>query len=120
MIRFLSLGLFVVFISLGTIFFPQKPIKKLYQILESLDDLYLIDKKEVIKETICNNVKTGFILKHNLLYEETFEGTDPFHQIHQQFSEEHSFQAVTEPVFYGENRGNLNLGMEISGRQKTD
>ncbi|ERM84322.1 hypothetical protein P872_14850 [Rhodonellum psychrophilum GCM71 = DSM 17998] len=45
----------------------------------------------------------------HLLYEETFEGPDPFDFVWKQFPENHSFQVSNSPVFQGKKSGKFEL-----------
>ncbi|WP_186756797.1 polysaccharide lyase [Echinicola salinicaeni] len=52
---------------------------------------------------------TGLSTSPNILYQETFEGSDPLSFTHQQLSEDHSFQIANNPVFQGSYSGRFEL-----------
>jgi len=69
----------------------------------------MTDMEDVSNQSSSIYKSTGLSTSPNILYQETFEGSDPLSFTHKQLSESYSFGVATNPAFAGSYSGRFEL-----------
>jgi|GEM_PF-1238752 len=91
---------------------PKTPIKSLIALCllgAGTTSCNMTDMEEVSNQRSEIYKSTGLSTSPNILYQETFEGSDPFSFAHTQFAESYAFAVTDNPVFQGTYSGRFEL-----------